>query len=245
MAMDGQFACIALSSKYVVVNTESGYAQELFPYDSNTTTPLVKRITKEEFLLGSSNALGMFVTTAGISERPPLQWGENVISVAYSHPYIIVLSLEYLTVYSILDQQLKQRLTFQEGTCLDNFDGKMYVASTDVICGFLPVPWEKQVQALLNDKKVTEALELAKYSNKAGLSKEQFRNVYQKIQQQAGFIEFSLLHFEEAKELFLEGQLDVRELISLFPDLLPASSSFIRRNPPLHDIGNVSEMCSF
>ncbi|GIY25978.1 transforming growth factor-beta receptor-associated protein 1 [Caerostris darwini] len=69
--------------------------------------------------------------------------------------------------------------------------------------------------------------------------------VYQKIQQQAGFIEFSLLHFEEAKELFLEGQLDVRELISLFPDLLPASSSFIRRNPPLHDIGNVSEMCSF
>lgn len=34
-----------------------------------------------------------------------------------------------------------------------------------------------QVQALLADKKVAEALELAKYSNKAGLSKEQFRNV--------------------------------------------------------------------
>ncbi|XP_055953561.1 transforming growth factor-beta receptor-associated protein 1-like [Argiope bruennichi] len=245
MAMDGEFACIALSSKYVVVNTESGYAQDLFPYDSSTTTPLVKRITKEEFLLGGPSALGMFVTTAGISERPPLQWGENVISVAYSHPYIIVLSSDYLTVYSILDQQLKQRLTFHGGSCLDNFDGKMYVASSDIICALLPVPWEKQVQALLNDKKVTEALELAKYSNRAGLSKEQFRNVYRRIQQQAGFIEFSLLHFDEARELFHEGQLDVRELISLYPDLLPASSSFVRMNPPLHDIGNVSEMCSF
>ncbi|GBN90202.1 Transforming growth factor-beta receptor-associated protein 1 [Araneus ventricosus] len=177
MAMDGEFACIALSSKYVVVNTESGYAQDLFPYDSSTTIPLVKRITKEEFLLGGPSALGMFVTTAGISERPPLQWGENVVSVAYSHPYIIVLSSDYLTVYSILDQQLKQRLTFQGGSCLDNFDGKMYVASSDIICALLPVPWEKQVQALLSDKKVTEALELAKYSNRAGLSKEQFRNV--------------------------------------------------------------------
>ena len=34
----------------------------------------------------------------------------------------------------------------------------------------------------------------------------------QRIQQQAGFIEFSLLHFEEAQELFQEGELDVREV---------------------------------
>ncbi|XP_015915375.1 transforming growth factor-beta receptor-associated protein 1 [Parasteatoda tepidariorum] len=245
MAMDGQYVCLALSSKYVVVDTESGYAQELFPYDSNTTSPLVKRITKEEFLLGGPSALGMFVTTAGISERPPLQWGENVISVAYSHPYIVVLSSDNLTVYSILDQQQKQRVTFHGGSCLDNFDGRMFVASSDIICALLPVPWEKQVHALLADKKVSEALELAKYSNKAGLSKEQYRIVLQRIQQQAGFIEFSLLHFDEAKELFQESQLDVRELISLFPDLMPGSSSFIRINPPLHDIGNVLEMCSF
>ncbi|KAG8197505.1 hypothetical protein JTE90_007243 [Oedothorax gibbosus] len=245
MAMDGAFVCLAFASKYVILDTETANAQELFPYDSNTTVPLVKRITKEEFLLGGPSALGMFVTTAGISERPPLQWGDSVVSVAYSHPYIIVLSADYLTVYSILDQQAKQKVTFHGGSCLDNFDGRMYVASSDIICALLPVPWEKQVQALLGDKKVAEALELAKYSNKAGLSKDQFRNVYQRIQQQAGFIEFSLLHFDEARELFHDGQLDARELISLFPDLIPGSTSFNRINPPLHDIGNVNEMCSF
>lgn len=44
--MDGQFVCLALSSKYVVVDIESGYIQELFPYDGSITVPLVKRITK-------------------------------------------------------------------------------------------------------------------------------------------------------------------------------------------------------
>lgn len=56
-------------------------------------------IFQEEFLLGGPSALGIFVTTAGISERPPLQWGNNVISVAYSHPYVIVLSSDVVTVY--------------------------------------------------------------------------------------------------------------------------------------------------
>ncbi|KFM66035.1 Transforming growth factor-beta receptor-associated protein 1, partial [Stegodyphus mimosarum] len=81
----------------------------------------------------------------------------------------------------------------------------MYVASADIICALLPVPWEKQVQSLLADKKVAEALELAKYSNKSELSKDQFRCILRRIHQQAGFIEFSLFHFDEAKERFFDG----------------------------------------
>jgi len=33
-----------------------------------------------------------------------------------------------------------------------------------------------------------------------------------RIEQQAGFVEFSQLHFNEARELFLQGRLDVREV---------------------------------
>ncbi|KAH8035613.1 hypothetical protein HPB51_007848 [Rhipicephalus microplus] len=67
--------------------------------------------------------------------------------------------------------------------------------------------------------------------------------VLQRIQQQAGFIEFSNLQFAEAEELFQEGGLDVRELISLYPELLPASSNFERASPKLHDIDDVVQMC--
>ncbi|PRD28681.1 UNVERIFIED_CONTAM: Transforming growth factor-beta receptor-associated protein 1 [Trichonephila clavipes] len=97
----------------------------------------------------------------------------------------------------------------------------------------------------LEEQKREEMLPAAIQLLNSELAEFDVSKVYQRIQQQAGFIEFSLLHFEEARELFHDGQLDVRELISLFPDLFPASSSFIRMNPPLHDIGNVSEMCSF
>ena len=39
--------------------------------------------------------------------------------------------------------------------------------------------------------------------------------MYQRIQQQAGFIEFSELHFDDAQELFRDGGLDVREVSAL------------------------------
>lgn len=38
------------------------------------------------------------------------------------------------------------------------------------------------------------------------------------------------------------GQLDVRELISLYPFLLPTSSSFIRSHPPLHEYADLNQL---
>ena len=48
--------------------------------------------------------------------------------------------------------------------------------------------------------------------------------MYRRIEQQAGFIEFAQLHFDEARDLFIQGQLDAREV----------------RNNWLHDIANLS-----
>lgn len=39
-----------------------------------------------------------------------------------------------------------------------------------------------------------------------------------------------------------KGQLDVRELISLYPLLLPASSSFTRCHPPLHEFADLNHL---
>lgn len=36
--------------------------------------------------------------------------------------------------------------------------------------------------------------------------------MYRRIEQQAGFIEFAQLNFDEARDLFAQGQLDVREV---------------------------------
>ncbi|KAK3103798.1 hypothetical protein FSP39_021971 [Pinctada imbricata] len=241
LSLDSTFICAALASQYCMIDFDSGNTQDLFPYDGENNKPLIKRISKEEFLLSGPSALGMFVTSAGVSQRPPLQWSENLVSISYVHPYIIAMNDEFITIHSILDQQQKQAIPFQGGTFMENFDGRLFVASGREIYCLVPVAWEKQVQALLQDKRVTEALELAKNANKTG-SKDKYLKIYKRLQQQAAFIEFSQQHFEEAEDLFKAGQLDVREVICLYPKLMPSNSTFTRSVPPLHEIADIHQL---
>lgn len=87
-----------------------------------------------------------------------------------------------------------------------------------------------------------EALELAQNANRVGMTKEQFQKVYHKIQQQAAFIYFSNGEFDKARELFNSGNVDPREVISLFPGLMPPSSTFVRTLPHLHGIADVNQL---
>lgn len=242
LAMDGRFICAALTTQYAIINWESGFVQHLMPYDIVETSPLVKRISRDEFLLGGPNALGIFVTTEGTSERTPLSWSETVHAATYVHPYLITMDRESITVYSILDQKPKQKLQFYSGACLDNLCGRVFLSSALSVYALTAVHWEKQVQDLLSAKRVSEALHLAQNANHVGIPREQFLKIFGRLQQQAGFIELSQFHFEEAEHLFLEGHLDARELIALFPNLLLASNT-VRSLPPLHEITNINHMC--
>ena len=44
--MDKTCVCVGLQSQYIIVDYETGHFQDLFPYDSETTRPIVTRITK-------------------------------------------------------------------------------------------------------------------------------------------------------------------------------------------------------
>ncbi|XP_072850624.2 transforming growth factor-beta receptor-associated protein 1 isoform X2 [Pogona vitticeps] len=119
--------------------------------------------------------------------------------------------------------------------------GKVIVATTKGVYILVPLPLERQIQDLLASQRVEEALVLAKGARR-NIPKERFQAMYKRILQQAGFIQFAQLQFLEAKELFRSGQLDVRELISLYPFLLPTSSSFMRSHPPLHDYADLNQL---
>ncbi|KAI8520587.1 transforming growth factor, beta receptor associated protein 1 [Branchiostoma belcheri] len=242
MCIDGASICVALGSQYNMVNFETGVTQDLFPYENETTKPLIKRVGNEEFLLSGPSALGMFVTSAGISQRPPLQWSDNLSSVCFVFPYVLAMDEEFITVHSILDQQQKQTIPFQGGKIIGDFEGRIFVASSKEIYSLISVPFEKQIQDLLDSRRVEEALALAKSARRT-IPKERFIKMYRRIQQQAGFIQLRQLNFGEAAELFKSGQLDVRELINLFPFMLPTNSNFTRSVPLLHDIADVKQLC--
>ncbi|XP_006872500.1 PREDICTED: transforming growth factor-beta receptor-associated protein 1 [Chrysochloris asiatica] len=241
VAVDGHFLCLALTTQYIILNYNTGLSQDLFPYCSEEKRPIVKRIGRQEFLLAGPGGLGMFATVAGISQRAPVHWSENVIGAAICFPYVIALDDEFITVHSMLDQQQKQTLPFKEGHILQDFEGRVVVATSKGVYILVPLPLEKQIQDLLASHRVEEALVLAKGARR-NIPKEKFQVMYRRILQQAGFIQFAQLQFLEAKELFRSGQLDVRELISLYPFLLPTSSSFTRSHPPLHEYADLNQL---
>ncbi|XP_007883285.2 transforming growth factor-beta receptor-associated protein 1 homolog [Callorhinchus milii] len=241
LAADGYFICLALSTQYIILSYNTGVSQDLFPYNSEEKQPIVKRIGREEFLLAGPGALGMFVTAAGISQRAPVHWSEDVIGAAVCFPYVVALDEEFVTVHSMLDQQQKQTVPFRDGHILQDFEGKLILATSKEVYVLVPLPLENQIQDLLTGRRVEEALVLAKGARR-NIPKEKFQGMYRRILQQAGFIQFGKLQFLEAKELFRNGQLDVRELISLYPFLLPSTSTFMRSHPPLHEYADLNQL---
>ncbi|XP_067889921.1 transforming growth factor-beta receptor-associated protein 1 homolog isoform X2 [Heterodontus francisci] len=241
IAADGYFLCLAMSTQYIILSYNTGTSQDLFPYNSEDKRPIVKRIGREEFLLAGPGALGMFVTAAGISQRAPVHWSENVMGAAVCFPYVVALDEEFVTVHSMLDQQQKQTIPFRDGHILQDFEGKLILATSKEVYILVPLPLERQIQDLLASQRVEEALVLAKGARR-NIPKEKFQGMYRRILQQAGFIQFGQLQFLEAKELFRNGQLDVRELMSLYPLLLPSTSTFIRSHPPLHEYADLNQL---
>nr|XP_033803744.1 transforming growth factor-beta receptor-associated protein 1 isoform X2 [Geotrypetes seraphini] len=241
VAIDGYFLCLALTTQYIILNYNTGASQDLFPYSSEEKRPIVKRIGRQEFLLAGPGGLGMFATVAGISQRAPVRWSENVIGATVCFPYVVALDAEFITVHSMLDQQKKQTLPFKDGHILQDFEGRVIVATGNGVYILTPLPLEKQIQDLLSNHRVEEALVLAKGARR-NIPKEKFQVMYRRILQQAGFIHFAQLRFPEAKELFRSGRLDVRELISLYPFLLPTSATFTRVHPPLHEYADLNHL---
>jgi len=66
---------------------------------------------------------GMFANAEGVSQRAPVNWSEGVIGAAVSFPYVVALDESFITIHSMLDQQLKQTLSFRDGHILQDFEG--------------------------------------------------------------------------------------------------------------------------
>lgn len=65
----------------------------------------------------------MFANAEGTSQRAPVSWSESVIAAAVCFPYVVALDENFITIHSMLDQQLKQTLSFRDGQVLQDFEG--------------------------------------------------------------------------------------------------------------------------
>lgn len=240
LALDGRHMCVGTLSGYLMVDMDSNTRQDLFPVVD--TKLLVHRVAPSEFLLAAPNNLGVFVTSAGISQRPPIQWSEGTFQASYIYPYVVAMNDEFITIHSVLDQQQKQTLPFQGGIVLfESVPDKLLVCTGKDIFILVLIPYETQITTLLNQSKVDEAMELAKAFRKC-MSRDKYQGMMSRIYKRAGFVHFRNLFFDAAEAMFTLGRIDAREIIVLYPGLLPDSST-VRNSSDLHSITNIHDMC--
>ncbi|KAK3563507.1 hypothetical protein QTP86_030377, partial [Hemibagrus guttatus] len=92
-------------------------------------------------------------------------------------------------------------------------------------------PPEVQIQKLLGCERVNEALTLLD-GVQSLLPEDSYKNLRRSIVCTSGWIHFYREAFLYAKELFIEGDLDPRELISLYPGMTLISEDF-KSQPPI------------
>ena len=230
---------IFVVSRYILLWLESGRVLDLFPVEESSLSLTITRVQDQEFLLAGPGNLGMFVTSEGMSVRPPVQWTANLYRIIYTYPYIIGLSPESIMIYSISDQRLKQGIPFPGGRTIGAFDGTILIAGSNQVSALLPVPWQVQAGKLVEKESVDEVLHLIEsVTSTTNLTMELTQEI-QTLRQRCGFICLARGEMIRASELLMTGKTDVRELLSLYPGMLSASSCFIRQSPPLNNIPDI------
>uniref|UniRef100_A0A3P8T7D0 Si:ch211-266g18.9 n=1 Tax=Amphiprion percula TaxID=161767 RepID=A0A3P8T7D0_AMPPE len=214
LAVDGTSLCLATSDRYLLCDIQTGSTEELFPHQHSRQHAIVTSVGRGEFLLNGPGYLGMFVMKTGICQRPPLQWPQEVLAAGVCFPYILTLQPQMLSVCSMLDQQHKQTVSLS---------GAKGLISTSVfterdVFSLSLVPFEEQIQALVGHERVEEALLLLD-----GVQSHRPLDSYKELQKAitclAGFAHFYREDFSEARDLFIKGELDPREIIRLYPGM--------------------------
>lgn len=95
---------------------------------------------------------------------------------------------------------------------------------------------------MLENERVEEALELAENAISQSSSDPGLESCLARARVRAAFISLKRFDLLRARELLVRGQADPREVICLFPRLLPASSDFTRSARAWNDIADVNQI---
>ncbi|XP_073683447.1 transforming growth factor-beta receptor-associated protein 1 [Garra rufa] len=225
LAAHGTCLCVATCDRYFLHDYQSQTTLDLFPHNLGKQNIIANKCEKGEFILNGPGCLGMFVMKNGTSQHPPVQWPDGVVDAAVHFPYVLALQNQTIHIYSILDQQLKQTVPLQSAKSLISTEECVFVVADKEIHRLSPVPLEDQIQELVKSQRVDEALTLLERLQDL-LPKDSYKDLHKNVVCTSGLIKFYREAFVEAKELFIKGELDPREVISLYPAMPVMSEDF-------------------
>eukprot|EP01012_Entosiphon_sulcatum_P054361 TRINITY_DN7504_c0_g1_i1.p1 TRINITY_DN7504_c0_g1~~TRINITY_DN7504_c0_g1_i1.p1 ORF type:complete len:637 (+),score=126.58 TRINITY_DN7504_c0_g1_i1:27-1913(+) len=245
----GKHVCLGFAKEYTLldVSSQAGNNIELFQTGRSKTPLSVTLDDASELMLAKDN-IGISVDWN--SGKPTRKFGtrfgqstEMPIQLGFVAPYVVSLHLNFIEVHNpdkneglaqTIPLKFAERLSFPLTCDMDGYApgtppglrdkgrNMVFVTTTTNSLYLLDfVPFTQQVQELADTKDFESALLLCGQINKRGFDPIIPKKDVQEIHLQNGYTLFARSRFKEAMEAFQHSQVDVRIVVSLYPDLLP------------------------
>jgi hypothetical protein len=104
----------------------------------------------------------MFATFEGKTTRPPISWCENCLQFRVSNPYVLCATNDSIKVYNLADSKLKQSIEFGPIRSMHYIEDEniIFLSTSNKVYALNPHSPANQINQLLENKRVNEALEL-------------------------------------------------------------------------------------
>ena len=175
MVWYGHQICIAYRKEYNLLNVETAEVREIPVEIDAKTTPIIKLMPSEELLIAGMERLGFYFNfTGNPATKSTLTWSQSPTAIGYCNPYVITLvNKQVLEIHNYKDQSLVQTIKLPKGSALvdGNFmyenlakSGRNMILTVTnapyIIYTLAPCPMKKQIEDLLERKKISEAFDL-------------------------------------------------------------------------------------
>ncbi|KAL8123788.1 vacuolar sorting protein 39 [Apium graveolens] len=241
MSWCGENICLGIKKEYIILNCTNGALTEVFP-SGRYATPLVVSLPSGELLLGKDN-IGMFVDQNGkLLQEGRISWSEAPAVVVIQKPYAIGLLPRHIEIRFLrAPYPLIQTIVLRNVHCLVQSSNTIIVALDNSIHGFFPVPLGAQIVQLTASGDFEEALSLCKLlppeDSNLRAAKEQSIHI------RYAHNLFENGSYEEAMEHFLESQVEMTYVLSLYPSIIIPKSSSLAETEGFMDItGDASDL---
>lgn len=219
---------IGYKTKYAFMYLDSDSPEESDIEELTKGAPLCA-VLGDQLLLRMGRQ-GIFATFSGKKTGKKLDWSAQPLSVGYRKPYAISLQEEQIEVHNCSDEQLVQVLKNTQGL-LRLADGPLLLgASNSIVFCLHSKAWDSQIGQLIKAQRIDEAISLFKMSVPASTSNADKDRMMRDIQKAAGVVLFSNLKFSAALPFLKDSDVDVREIITLFPGYLPSGYRYKARH---------------
>jgi hypothetical protein len=228
MEWAGQSLCVGFKREYVLIRVLTGAMSEIFPVGKRCFMCLLPH---REMLLGKESH-GICVDFEGKPTRKePIVWSAPPEAICYHHPFILAMLPNGIEVRNKETRSLTQMTKFAKGTLMTRKQ-HLFAASLTAITYLAAVPLVQQVDELVMATRFKEAVALVESSHASNWDDEAAREAKKtELHTLFSYHLFNTAEYQEAMRYFHLTNCNPRQILSLFPDVLPTGAQLRVQHP--------------